>query len=118
SLVLRFDAGFLQGSRHEKMRCRLASGGLDARRSNRRHKAGGSPGIARPAARLVSPASGAERQGPQVGGVVGGLAARLASTRLCIASASCDFLRAARLGWMTRRAAALSSFLAVRLYSV
>src|SRR5437660_5863365 len=31
--------------------------------------------------------------------------------------ASCDFLRAARLGCTTRRAAALSSFLAARLYS-
>src|SRR5262249_36129354 len=36
----------------------------------------------------------------------------------CRRRASCDFLRAARLGWMTRLAAALSSFLAARLYSL
>src|SRR5262249_41373939 len=36
---------------------------------------------------------------------------------LCSASANCDFLRAARLGWTMRREAALSSFFAARLSS-
>src|SRR5262249_2236718 len=36
----------------------------------------------------------------------------------CRRRASWDFLRAAKLGWTTRLAAALSSFLAARLYSL
>src|SRR3954453_15373980 len=49
--------------------------------------------------------------------VAGGGGCWPAASFWCRARASWDFLRDARLGWMTRLAAALSSFLAARLYS-
>src|SRR5437870_8151859 len=60
-----------------------------------------------------------EATGGAAGQAVGAAGADLAACSLAwIRRDNCDFLRAARFGWMTRLAAALSSFLAARSYCV